>query len=463
MLGPEGTMRPASRGSHEPTSSAIARPVERVIVIGAGMAGLAAANALAGANVDVVVLEARDRVGGRTHTADVGGSPVDLGAAWIHTPIGNPMSDLADQLGVERRPWNVLDGVALWGDGGRASSEDARRLIDLSDRFYEALPELRAALGPGATVLEGIDRFVDGIEIEPALRAALAELLVRLVEADASGSAEDVPLQGHPAASTAYGGDEMGDVPVGGYRRVVDALAAGLDIRLGTEVVEVAARAGGIEVGTADGAVHAGSHVLVTVPLGVLKAGVIRFDPPLPPERRSAIDRLGFGRLDKVVLRYEQPFWTEQGLPFIEVLTTSEPFDGPFGLDVATGEPVMVVLAGGSGNGWLMDGTVEQAVERVRSAVERVTGLAMPVPIAATRTDWSGDPFSRGAYSYVSVASSPADLDLLGQPHGGRILFAGEATAHARVGYADGALSTGIREAKRLLGRPPDPLGRLGV
>ena len=87
----------------------------------------------------------------------------------------------------------------------------------------------------------------------------------------------------------------------------------------------------------------------------------------------------------------------------------------------------------------------------------------MPVPVAATRTDWSGDPFSRGAYSYVSLAASPADLDLLGQPHEGRILFAGEATSQARTGYADGALSTGIREAKRLLGRPQVQLGRLSA
>lgn len=454
-------MRPASRDSHEPRSDDIARPVERVIVIGAGMAGLAAANALARAEVDVVVLEARDRLGGRTHTIDLGGSAVDLGAAWIQTPIGNPMSRLADELGIERRSWNILDGTAIWDGGGRRSVEDARRLIDLSERFYEALPDLRADLGPGATVVEGIDRFLAGVEIERSLRAALAELLVRLVEADASGPVDDVPLGAHPAASTAYGGDEMGDVPVGGYRQVVDALAGGLDIRLETEVTEVATRAGGIEVGTAEGAVHVGSHVLLTVPLGVLKAGVIRFDPPLPAERRSAIDRLGFGRLDKLALRYERPFWTEHGLPFIEILAASEPFDGPFGLDVATGAPVMVVLAGGSGHGWLMEGTVDQAVERIRSAVERVTGLAMPAPVAGTRSDWSGDPFSRGAYSYISVTSSPADLDLLGQPHEGRMLFAGEATTHARTGYADGALSSGLREAERLLGRPPAALGRL--
>ncbi len=437
------------------------RPTTHVIVIGAGMAGLAAANALAHAGIGVTVLEARDRIGGRTHTIDLAGSPVDLGAAWIHTPIGNPMSALADALGVQRRPWNVLDGTTFWGDDGRLPDQEARRLMDLSERFYEALPELRTDLGPGATAVEGIDRFLDGVELDRSPMAVLRELLVRLVEADASGPAEDVPLRAHPAASTAYGGDEMGDVPVGGNRRVVDALAAGLDIRLEAEVVEVAARAGGVEVGTADGAVHVGSHALITVPLGVLKTGRIRFDPPLPAERRSAIDRLGFGRLDKLVLGYERPFWTEQGLPFIEILTASEPFDGPFGLDVATGEPVMVVLAGGTGNRWLMEGSVGQAVDRVRAAVQRVTGLAMPAPVAATRTDWSGDPFARGAYSYVSLASSPADLDLLGQPHEGRILFAGEATAHARTGYADGALSSGIREARRLLGRPEVELGPL--
>ena len=114
-----------------------------------------------------------------------------------------------------------------------------------------------------------------------------------------------------------YGGNYFGDVPDGGYRRLVDAMAAGLDLRLGAEVTDVAISAGGVRVRTADGRSEAGSHVVVTVPLGVLKRGAPRFSPGLPPDRLAAIGRLGFGRFEKVALRFDEPFWRAAGFPHL--------------------------------------------------------------------------------------------------------------------------------------------------
>ena len=104
----------------------VAGPVERVVVIGAGIAGLTVANALTHGGIECVVVEARDRIGGRLHTVNLAGSPVDLGGSWIHTPGGNPMRAFADQAGVRCRSANPLPELAAFdcGEGRRLSAAE---------------------------------------------------------------------------------------------------------------------------------------------------------------------------------------------------------------------------------------------------------------------------------------------------------------------------------------------------
>ena len=97
-------------------------------------------------------------------------------------------------------------------------------------------------------------------------------------------------------------------MPDEGYRRLVEAMATGLDLRLGVEVAEVVLSASGARVRGIDGTSEEGSHVVVAVPLGVLKRGAPRFSPALPPGRLTAIERLGFGRYEKVAMRFDEPF-----------------------------------------------------------------------------------------------------------------------------------------------------------
>ena len=104
---------------------------------------------------------------------------------------------------------------------------------------------------------------------------------------------------------------------------------------------------------------------------------------------------------------------------------------------------------------------LERRVTEVLELVRSVTGIEPPAPTAVAASDWAVDPYSRGAYSFIRLGSSRKDLDLLGEPIGGRLVFAGEATGSARTGFADGAMRTGIREAKRLLGTGEVRLGRL--
>ena len=447
----------------------VSRPVERVVVVGAGMAGLAAANALVNAGVPTVVLEARDRIGGRMHTVDVGGSPLDLGASWIHSPVMNPLTAWAEQVGVERRVAEITDGlVGVDPAAGLVPGEEFERLRDLAfDGFEAALGPLADELGPDAPISAAIGRYVEakraaGLSELEASR--LRTMILDLVEADASGGADEVAVDGYPTSGLFYEGSELGDFPLGGYRRLFEPLGRGLDVRLGCAVSAVEVRADGVEVVTAGGERHTGSHVVVTVPLGVLKAGVIRFDPPLPGERRAAIERLGFGRFEKVAARFDPAFWRQAGVPHaVPLPADSRPeLTVVVNVDRIVAEPAATAFAYGSRARVLVDASDAEAVERLLRILAALVGHRVPEPLAVARTAWSMDPFSLGAYAYVRCGSTPDDFEELGRPLHGRLLFAGEATGHARVGYADGAFSTGIREAKRLLGQPRVLLGSCG-
>ena len=134
--------------------SGVAGPVERVVVVGGGIAGLTVANALTHAGVECVVLEARDRIGGRLHTVNLAGSPVDLGGSWIHMPIGNPMSAFARQVGVPRHSADPEPEMAGFdcAEARRLSAAETEELLGLYDEvFPEAADALVATLGPDAS------------------------------------------------------------------------------------------------------------------------------------------------------------------------------------------------------------------------------------------------------------------------------------------------------------------------
>jgi polyamine oxidase len=253
-----------------------------------------------------------------------------------------------------------------------------------------------------------------------------------------------------------YGGSYFGDAPDGGYRHLVDAVAAGVDVRLGWPASEVAISPDGVRVTAGDGRVEEGSHVVVTVPLGVLKRSLPRFSPALPPERLAAIGRLGFGRFEKVALRFAEPFWREAGFRHLMVFPRDpgQWMVWAMGLDAFGGGPVMVFFVFHSAAERLAGAGADASARWALGMLAEAAGRRCPEPAAVAVTSWADDPWAAGAYTHIPPGASPADADLLGEPLSGRLLFAGEHTQSARLAYADGALTSGIREAKRLLGRP---------
>src|SRR6266516_2057949 len=396
-----------------------AEPVERVVVVGAGIAGLTVANALAHGGVDCVVVEARDRIGGRLHTVDLAGSPLDLGGSWIHTPVGNPMRAFAQHVGVPCRSANPLPELAGFdcGEARRLSAAEVEASLGMQlEGFPKAVGRLLAELGPDASAADGIEAFVAGSALAPGPERRARQALRALIEAESADLAERQSLR-WMWNEIEYGGHYFGDVPVGGR----------------------------------DGTTEEGSHVVVTVPLGVLKRGALRFLPALPPDRLAAIERLGFGRYEKVALRSDEPFWRAAGLPHAMIFPRDReaPVLWAIGQDAFGAGPVLAFHIFHSAAGHVLDVTVDDAAQWALDLLAEAIGSSPPAPAAVAVTSWAPDPYSGGAYTHIPPGATPADADLLGEPIGGRLLFAGEHTQSARMAYADGAMTSGMREANR--------------
>lgn len=397
------------------------------------------------------MLEGRARAGGRTSTVDVDGAKVDEGAAWIDGHKTNPLMALSARAGLATTRADYVDPFRF-----RAYDQERGVWLGRVESFRHIVAFARAAgklMAPdtatAANLADRIDQIFDPQGGMNDAQRARRFLLRSSVE---SNWADRADLLGPHAAEigTTYAGRES--IIVGGYGRLVDVLVEGLDIRLGHVVDSIRHGAERVEVATSNGG-FTGSHVIVTVPLGVLKAGAIEFDPPLPQIKVEAIERIGMGRLEKILLRFDEPFWRPdpdraQNLFNIQDGTPCPMF---FDLSAGTGRPTLAALLTGD-HGSRLAANPEPVVAQALAALDAMFPGRVPRPRATHTTGWQLDPFTLGSDATIRPETTEQHFDDLLAPVGSRLLFAGEATNVQRLGYVDGAIDSGVREASRILG-----------
>jgi polyamine oxidase len=268
-----------------------------VLVIGAGAAGLACARDLADAGLSVVVVDARDRIGGRVHTSTDTGVPLDLGASWIHGIEGNPVAELADAAGIDTVVTDWDDIVVLDADGNDIG--------DAYDAVAEVLEEALAAIDeeePEGSLYDALAGTLD--ELDDDQRALAALQLHVEISGDVGADTTELSAAEWDTDEALPGDDAM---IVGGYGPLIATLAGGLDVRLGQVVRTVTLDDTDDQVVVVvDGAEpFEADHVVITVPLGVLKAGSIAFEPPLGEAKTAAIEALGVSRFEKLWLQFD--------------------------------------------------------------------------------------------------------------------------------------------------------------
>jgi monoamine oxidase len=437
-----------------------------VVLVGAGLAGLSAARALADAGARVLVLEARDRVGGRTLGQRIGGATLDLGGQWLGANQPR-LAALARELGVETFPTYSTGRKLLYLDG-RVSSYPGTipdlpvpslLALHLAQRRLDALSArmpLDPLAAPDAAAL-------DAVSVEHLVRRILPVRDVREV----FDAAFRVVFGAEPAElSVLYflsylraGGGFMKLVEIEGgaqERRFVgsaQALSLGLAARLGERVILNAPVRRVEQTGErvrvqADRLEVRARYVVVCVPPAL--ASRIEFRPLLPPRRDSLFSRFPMGATVKCIAVYDRPFWREAGLSGEAVANT-----GPLSVVFDNGShdgavhSLLGFVVGAAARGWA-ERPPEERREAVLGTLERMFGAEARTPVDYVEQDWCVEPWTRGCpVGVLGTGALSAFGRSLREPVG-RIHWAGTETASEWTGYMEGALESGERAAREV-------------
>lgn len=425
------------------------------IVVGAGISGSTAARLLHRAGQRVVVLEARDRVGGRVWTVRTDGSILDVGASWIHGIDNNPLADAVRAFGIRTAEFTVgsyqPDGrpIAYYSPAGiKLSDADAAQFAADIHHFDAGLAATVAEVPPGTSFEEAVEVTLRQLDWGRDRLDRVREFVGHRAEEQLGVGPGH--LDAHGLDDDSIDGDEV--VFPDGYDEVALQLTDGLDVRLEHVVTHVQWGEGGVRV-------HCGSQsfsadrAVVTVPIGVLKSGNFTIEPPLPEPVSGALGRLEMNAFEKVFLRFPIAFWDENVYAVRQQGEAGRWWHSWYDVTLPGGRPTLLTFAAGPSarhtRHW-SDGRIEDSVVR---ALRGIYGDRVVRPESVYVTRWQDDPFSYGSYSYMTVGSRTGDHDDLATPIGGVLHLAGEATWTDDPATVTGAMKSGHRVAQRILER----------
>lgn len=407
----------------------------KVIVIGAGISGLAAARTLADKNINVMILEARNRIGGRMWTDSSLGVPLDLGASWIHGVNGNPITELAKKFNAKTVPTIDDNGVVFHADGREMTSAEFIKIERLYESIYDEVGEIAEEVDEDMSLQQAFDQVISKRNLSAEELRGLNLYIQYETSLDYAADPKNLSLWEWDSDEE-FSGQHV--IFPQGYNQITNGLAQGLDIRLNTEVNLIKYSQNGVEVQTSNG-IFTSEKVVVTIPLGVLKQAEVKFEPPLPKSKIESMHRINMGVLNKVYLKFPKIFWDD-------VENISYVGEWAYWLNYVTynGEPILLAFHGGD-KGWALEEfSDDEVVNSAMQTLRFLYGDDIPEPESFLITRWGKDKFSYGSYSYIPPFASGDDFDALFEPVDDVLFFAGEATSRKHFATVHGAYLSGV-------------------
>lgn len=424
----------------------------QVVIIGAGISGLTIGHELqkVSSDFDVQILEAKDRLGGRTFTVERKPFAVDLGASWIHGIKRNPLYALAQKLKLNFFITDDIKKPLTYLDSDHILPQRERNELDSVFENFKNASDDNDKLGTDISLAAAYLKFLHlkHPKFTDVDNNKLRHILVSEVENDFGTEAEHISYK-YWDSGMDYG--NVNALLKDGMISLVEHLAAGSHVELNQKVIAVDWQNPDQIIIKTNQKTYIADQVVITASLGALKKKQIEFLPALPAWKTEAINKIGFGQFSKVFLFYKTAFWPNK-YKWIENIPAN-PHSWPMFLNLHyfLEDAVLVALHVGEEARRIDALSDEQIKDEVTLKLKKIWGSRVTRPVRIYKSNWSQDPENYGAYSYPALGSCPGDYDLVGKAVDDRIYFAGEATDSTMTSTVNAAYLSGIRVAKAIV------------
>lgn len=410
-----------------------------IVVVGAGISGLAAAKKLKNKGFKVIVMEAQDKVGGRLRTNRTLGVAFDEGASWIHGIAGNPIIALAQEAGMSSI---FADDTSIKSYDMGGFTRSASTYTSAEDEFYTII-ESMMSYGSTDKSFETVfnARYPD--KINDRLWKFLLSAYMTFDTGDLDKLSSLLYFEGEE-----YTGGER--LVSNGYETIATYLANGLDIMLNQRVSSIDYSEKKIKV-THNALVTEADYVIVSVPLGVLKNNSISFTPALPSAKQTAIQKLGMNCVNKFLLTWDSAFWDD-----VQYISYTPEIKDKFNYFVNVkkiNSSVNALMTFAYANYARQTETMTdaQVINEIMLHLKDMYGNSIPNPTHFLRTKWNSNINSFGSYSYTAVGSEMRHFEDIAEEVNNKLFFCGEHTEVDYFSTVHGAYLSGIREADKII------------
>ncbi|MFD6438403.1 FAD-dependent oxidoreductase [Peribacillus sp. NPDC060186] len=423
-------------------------PKKNVVIIGAGISGLAAATHLFDKGMNVTVIEGRNRIGGRIWTdRSINNIPLDMGASWVHGIKGNPIYDLAKKNNIDTYITNYDSHWIFNFNGDEISESEEIQLEQQSEKFVEFIEEIRYKLHQDKSLANCISQFIKEENLSKKEQLLLNYYVSSTIEHEYAGSRYNLSALNYDSDEKLPGEDII--FP-NGYDQIIHLLMKDINIKLNERVYKINYEKDSVKV-YSNNNLFSANYVIVTVPLGVLQKNDISFIPELPEQKRIAINKLGMGILNKIYVKFPYAFWSKKPHLLGCVAEDKGQWGEFLNIYHYLNEPILLAMNAGDFGKTVENMQDKEIISELMIILIKIFGPSIPNPISWKITRWGKDHFSYGSYSFIKVGASVEDYKILSDSVNNKLFFAGEATVTDYPATVHGAYLSGIREAKKIL------------